>query len=166
MFNSATNFNGNITSWDVSNVTNMSDMFELATNFNQNISSWDVSSVTNMANMFDGADSFNQPIGSWDVSNVTNMSTMLRTPSFNQNLGNWNISNVTNFGSFMTLTTSDMPAMSAANLDAIYNGWSLRPVQPNLTISFGDIQYTSAGQAGKNILTGAPNNWTILDGGI
>jgi hypothetical protein len=33
-------------------------------------------------------------------------------------------------------------------------------------ISFGSIKYTVAGQAGKNILDFAPNNWTITDGGI
>ena len=55
---------------------------------------------------------------------------------------------------------------SSANLDAIYNGWSLLTVQPNLNISFGTIKYTVAGQAGKNILDNAPNNWTITDGGI
>ena len=53
----------------------------------------------------------------------------------------------------------------AVNLDAIYNGWSLLSVQPNLSPSFGTIKYTAAGQAGKDILTGAPNNWTITDGG-
>jgi hypothetical protein len=55
---------------------------------------------------------------------------------------------------------------SAANLDAIYNGWSLLTLQPNLNVTFNTIKYTAAGQAGRNILTGAPNNWTITDGGI
>jgi hypothetical protein len=55
---------------------------------------------------------------------------------------------------------------SAANLDSIYNGWSSRPVKPNLSISFGSIKYTAAGVAGRLILTSAPNNWTITDGGI
>ena len=55
---------------------------------------------------------------------------------------------------------------SASNLDAIYNSWSLLTVQPNITIDFGTIKYTLAGQAGKNILDFAPNNWTIVDGGI
>ena len=59
-----------ISSWDVSNVTNMNGMFESATSFNQDISSWDVSNVTNMGGMF-GNSSFNQDISSWDVSNVT-----------------------------------------------------------------------------------------------
>jgi hypothetical protein len=55
---------------------------------------------------------------------------------------------------------------SASNLDAIYNGWSSRPVKPNISINFGTIKYTLAGQAGKNVLIGAPNTWTIVDGGI
>ena len=65
-------FNQDISSWDLSNVTNTSHMFYLTDGFNQNISFWDVSSVTNMNSMFAGAKSFNQNLNSWDVSNVSN----------------------------------------------------------------------------------------------
>ena len=37
------------------------------------ISTWDVSNVTNMAWMFSEATSFNQPLNNWNVSKVTNM---------------------------------------------------------------------------------------------
>jgi len=84
--------------------------------------------------------------------------------NFNQNIGSWNISNVNDFGNFMVGKTNFN--YFPANLDAIYNGWSLLSVQPNININFGTIKYTVAGQAGRNILTGAPNNWTITDGGI
>jgi len=45
---------------------------EDSTVFNQAISSWDVSNVTDMNGMFYGASSFNQDISSWNVDNVTN----------------------------------------------------------------------------------------------
>ena len=35
------------------------------------INNWDVSNVTNMEEMFDEASSFNQPLNKWDVSNVS-----------------------------------------------------------------------------------------------
>jgi surface protein len=53
-------------------------MFGDTDSFNHDISSWDVSNVTDMSNMFRGAVSFNQDIRSWDVSNVTNVSNMFR----------------------------------------------------------------------------------------
>jgi surface protein len=160
-----TPFNQDISGWDVSNVTTMSTMFASATAFNQDISGWDVSNVTNMGNMFNGASSFNQNIGGWDVSNVTTMSGMFSgATAFNQNIGAWNISNVTNFLNFMAFKTN--LNYSSTNLNSIYNGWSLLSVQPNITINFGTIKYTAGGSAGKLVLTSAPNNWIITDGGI
>jgi surface protein len=162
MFYSANNFNGNITSWNVSGVTNMTGaistsalplirisvvgmfrmsstmdfMFAGASIFNQNISGWNVSNVTNMRSMFAGAPLFNQNIGGWDVSSVTNMLEMFNSAAnFNQNIGGWDISNVTNFVDFMNNKT--FTDYSASNLDAIYNGWSLLTLQPNIVIDFG-----------------------------
>ena len=168
MFVSAISFNGNISSWDTSSVTNMSGMFASSTAFNQNISGWNVSNVQNFNATFSLATTFNQPIGIWNVSGATNMAFMFAsTTSFDQNIGSWNISNVgiAGFNGFMQSKTQFN--YSATNLDAIYNGWSLLSVQTNIgTVDFNTIKYTLAGQSGKNILTGAPNNWVITDGGI
>ena len=41
-----TNFTGDLSLWDVSSVTDMSNMFDVPQNFNNDISSWDVSSVS------------------------------------------------------------------------------------------------------------------------
>ena len=50
-------FNGDISQWDVSNVTDMSFMFSSYKSFNQDISKWDVSKVKKYDNIF-----FNCPI--------------------------------------------------------------------------------------------------------
>lgn len=44
--------NGDLSSWDVSAVTDMEGMFDWAIAFDCNLSSWNVSAVTNMRNMF------------------------------------------------------------------------------------------------------------------
>jgi len=91
---------GKISNWDVSDVTNMKELFSGKKSFNSDISRWDVSNVTNMEHMFYGALAFNQPIGGWDVLNVTNMAGMFSIARiFNQPIGGWNVSNVTNMES-------------------------------------------------------------------
>ncbi len=99
-YHGAKNFNQDISSWNVANVTSMSSMFRDSTEFNQDISNWNVSNVTDLGFMFSGAESFNQDIGSWDVSNVTNMQSMFfAATAFNRNISSWNTSRVTNMES-------------------------------------------------------------------
>ena len=90
-------FNHDISNWDVSNVADMSYMFDFCRNFNQDIGNWDVSNVTNMKYMFHFAENFNQNINNWDVSNVNDMSYMFWDSSkFNQPLDKWTVKNVSN----------------------------------------------------------------------
>jgi surface protein len=87
--------------WDVSLVTDMSElfMFPVGRDFNADISRWDVSSVTTMKNMFKDADAFNQDIGAWNTSSVTTMYGMFTyTAAFNQDLSRWDVSSVTDMG--------------------------------------------------------------------
>ncbi len=94
---SAPAFNQDLNNWDVSNVTNFNECFEGATSFNGNISSWDVSSVTNMYEMFKQAAAFSQDISGWNVGNVTSMYQMFFDCAlFNSNISSWNVNNVTN----------------------------------------------------------------------
>ena len=83
--------NGDISGWDVNNVT---DAICFRTQFNGNISNWDVSNVTDMSGMFNNSE-FNNDISNWDVSNVTDMSIMFPGSPFNNDISNWDVSNVT-----------------------------------------------------------------------
>ena len=107
VFSNKSDFNGDISSWNVSSVTDMNRMFNRAESFNGNISNWDVSNVTDMSGMFRSATSFNQNIGDWDVSNVNYMSWMFYdVTSFNQDISSWNVSNVTQCTDFSLNTTA------------------------------------------------------------
>ena len=68
--------NGAIGTWDVSRVTDMSELFSGKTHFIGDISKWDVSRVTNMNRMFKDAQSFDCDLSNWDVASVTTMSHM------------------------------------------------------------------------------------------
>ena len=100
LFSDAAEFNQDISAWDVSNVTDMSSMFSGASAFAQDISAWDVSSVKDMSSMFYGATAFNRDIGKWTVSDVTDMSSMFYgATTFNQDIGKWTVSSVTDMSS-------------------------------------------------------------------
>jgi surface protein len=160
MFLDCVAFNSALTFTSTALVQNMSYMFANCQVFNQPIGSWNTGAVTTMREMFGVAQAFNQPIGSWNTSSVTNMYMMLANAYvFDQNIGTWDVGNVTSFGNFLQIT-----ALSTTNLDNIYCGWLT--VQPNITISFSNAQFTNAtGLACKNVLQAAPKFWNITDGG-
>jgi len=96
LFYETNSFNGDISKWDVSSVTDMSSMFSNAIVFNGGISKWDVSSVTDVNSMFLGANLFNGDISKWDVSSVADMSFMFSAAKlFNGDISKWVVSSVT-----------------------------------------------------------------------
>ena len=143
-FNTFSDFNQDISSWDVSNVADMSEMFLNASSFNQPIGDWDVSNVTDMSEMFEEAFAFNQPVGNWDVSNVNNMNGMFEAAfAFNQPIGDWDVSNVTNMYVMFLEATSFNQDLSSWSVDGVTecddfsygaNSWTLP--QPNFTNCF------------------------------
>ncbi|KAH8064382.1 hypothetical protein JL722_1247 [Aureococcus anophagefferens] len=96
----ATTTYGHISTWDVSAVTDMSELFSGlrnwdASKFNQDLGAWDTSAVTDMSGMFYYAGAFDQDIGAWDTSSVTDMSWMFSDASaFDQDVGSWDTASV------------------------------------------------------------------------
>ena len=130
---SLSSFEGDISAWDVSSVTDMSFMFSGASSFNSEMGNWDVSNVTNMSYMFSRAISFNNEIGNWDVSNVTDVSHMFSNAiSFNNEIGNWDVSTVTDM-SYMFYYGNFGVTGSSFNRDL--NSWDVSSVR-NMSFMF------------------------------
>ena len=178
MFQGATSFNQDLSGWDVShitdmsnmfkgaisfnspllwgskvsNVTNMEHIFEGATSFNQDISGWDVSSVTSMYSMFQEATSFNQPIGLWGskMANVGNYSSMFQeASSFDQNLGAWTMKSGC-YGDNMFYRSG----MGCENYSATLVGWAAQPFIPAAHFYYGysPVPLNPAGWAARRVL--------------
>lgn len=92
MFQGATGVSADLSSWDVSSVTNVAGMFSQS-NFNGSITAWDTSSIVDFTSMFLQNAAFNQNIGGWDTSSATDMIGMFRNATaFNQDLSGWCVS--------------------------------------------------------------------------
>ena len=120
------NFNGveNFNDWDVSTITDMSNMFDRSS-FNQDISSWDVSNVEDMSYMFFSS-SFNKNINSWDVSNVVNMAGLFSSGMFNQDVSSWDVSSVVNIDFIFNSTyfDHDITGWNVTNLVSMRHAFS------------------------------------------
>ena len=163
MFNFSDRINDpDISTWDVSTITNMDSMFANATVFNQNLSSWDTSNVTNMDTMFGSTNAsytsiFNNgeaagestaPL-TWNTSKVTTMSTMFRdNAAFNQDIGSWDTSNVTDM-SIMFL--------GASKFNQDLSNWDVSSVT-TMTWMFMRARAFNNGQAAGEHT--APLTWT------
>ena len=120
MFYGATRFNYDISRWNTKNVTTMNSLFRNAYSFNQDISKLDTSKVTDMKSMFSNAYSFDQDISNLDTSNVTDMSNMfINAHCFNQDISKWDTSKVKSMKQMFHNThrfNQDLSKWNTANL--------------------------------------------------
>lgn len=174
MFSSALSFQKDLNTWDVSNVTNMDNMFALS-NYNGNISGWNLASLKTVNQMFGylglanevidgiflrvgvgrtadianwtfpvGADLTGMFVGAdmtgrlinWDVSGVVNMSGMFAVSNFNGNISLWDVGNVT-----------DMSVMflDASKFNQDLSGWNVTKVygeQASLAFDLRAVSWT------------------------
>ena len=130
-------FNGDISNWNVSNVTDMSRMFD-SSQFNGDISNWNVSNIENIEWMF-AHSQFNGDISNWDVSNVENMESMFAFSQFNGDISDWEVSNVTNMKSifFKSKFNKDISDWNVSNVKDM--SWMFAYSKFNRDISKWDI---------------------------
>ena len=127
------NIDSDLTSWDISSVTDASFLFALQKSFNQDISLWNTESLENMNQMFTNAEIFNQDISNWDTSNVKIMSGVFkRAFQFNQPVGQWNVSQVTTMrlmfyqNAFFDQPLKEWNVSSVNNMRGLFIGILLR----------------------------------------
>jgi surface protein len=148
LFAFCSSFDDNLSSWDVSNVNIMSGMFRGCSVFNNGgtagIDTWDVSSVTNMNLMFSQATIFNQPIGSWNVSGVTNMAGMFQVASnFNQPIGSWDVSSVTTMSSMFNGATNFNQPIGSWDVSSVTTMFSMFNGATNFNQNIGGWDVSS-----------------------
>ena len=75
MFQHVKDFQGDVSLWDVSHVTDFSGLFH-DSGFHGDISKWNPKTATNMSMMFDHAEWFDSDISRWDMRRVASMHNM------------------------------------------------------------------------------------------
>ncbi len=96
---------------NTSNVKNMSSIFGNCTG-SPDITHWDTSNVTNMSNAFCGSSFDEFDVANWDVSNVTNMSETFAMISGNPDVSNWNVASLERMDGMFELASSNNPDVS------------------------------------------------------
>ena len=133
MFWNKGNFNADISAWDTSSVTSMYRMFSMATAFNADISAWNTSSVTTTFFMFYQARAFNADISAWDTSSVMSMRGMFREAiSFNADITGWDTSSLTNSGDMFRSATAWLASYirTPSGTDGPPDAWATPPLRP------------------------------------
>ena len=157
--------NAPLTTWDVENVEDMTQLFARAQKFNQSVNTWNVRRVETLERTFNDCLVFNQPVDTWGpyLSSVTNMnSTFANAGAFDQPLDNWDIRNVTTMQNFL----SSIPGISSQNYSDALVSWSSLPVQLNVQLdSYTTRLNTAAVNTAYDTLTNT-YNWTINDLGV
>ena len=132
MFRDCERFNSPLEHWEVSTVTDMSNMFYGCKAFNQPLEKWNVSHVVNMGGMFKDCILFNQPLNLWDVSSVTNIDFMFDgCKAFNQPLEKWNVAKVKDmFYMFRNCSSFNQP-LAAWNINSVPKALGMKGIFHN-----------------------------------
>eukprot|EP00939_MAST-03C_sp_MAST-3C-sp1_P000673 g673.t1 len=96
-FSAASIFQGTgLENWNTISVTRMEEVFRDTPVFNADLSSWNVQKLSSLTGVFKNAKQFNGDITNWDVSRVTSFSNAFyRAESFNQDISVWSVYRVT-----------------------------------------------------------------------
>jgi surface protein len=117
MFQDCSSFNQDLSNWDTSEVTDMTNMFQNCTVFNENIRSWNVKNDTPLTNMFSGASAMiSKYIDVYGFGSATN--------NYTPNINFFNITKLTD-----------------TTIHQVVNEWSNNSSQNQFTVGTNDPYY-------------------------
>ena len=122
--------------WDVSRVTDMTELFEDRTEFNQDISRWNTSSVTSFKETFRNASSFDQDLSRWGLSpGVDFTATFFGADAFAQPVWTWPHASSTGmfFDAFADLSDESLTGTKLLADDGAANDDSARASRSTVT---------------------------------
>lgn len=128
-------FNGDISSWDVSNVKSFSSMFYNCTKFNCDISRWNPESGKEFIGMFERCYMFNQDLNNWDMRNAVDLSAMFRfCKDFNKSIDRWELYNAKHIDEMFyncTKFNQDLRNLKLPSLVTYKNAFTNTNIDPN-----------------------------------
>jgi surface protein len=158
----------NIDNWTTTSLQNISGIFGQARGITSSLANWDMSNVTNASNLVGGG-VFNFDVSGWNINGAVNLSGAFRSIS-NQtpqsvidqwNFKNWDISQATNLTDFI-----NNRALKTYNYDDTLISWAEQAPVNALSVNFGSSKYTEnspAAEARDTLIN--TYGWTITDGG-
>ncbi len=144
----------NITATDIPNLSNCTSLNRMFMDCYKlvgptNINNWNVSNISNMVNMFANAKNFNQDISDWNINKVTDMSGMFYSAiRFNQNLSKWGlkINPAINMSNIF-----DYSALDLNNYDAIINSFDTNGITGR-NLGANTLSYCNSLMARNNLI--------------
>jgi Mycoplasma protein of unknown function, DUF285 len=121
--------------WDVSRISDFSQLFDATRNtnlliFDADLGGWNVSNAINMYAMFQQTVSFqdlNSGLAGWDVRKVTDMSGMFASSAFSGDISQWQVQNVIDFSFFADFAGTFRSDVSQWNVSAAQDmSWMFR----------------------------------------
>ena len=159
----------NVSNWDTSSATCLGlTFFSCSSLITLDVSNWDTSLVDSFAQTFDGCSSLiTIDVTSWNTPLTSNFAYTFRgCTSLKGSFASLDLDRVINL-LYMFQYCDINEEGTTANYDATLISWAAQVVKPNIVFNAGNSKYSAGGggTAARAVLTGAPNNWTIYDGG-
>ena len=142
--------------------TNFQQLFRSAGSIVSGVGNFDLSSVTSLLFAFYSARRFNEDLSNWDVSNVTSFSYCFERTKIDQSFAQWDMTSAT-----IAVRMFRGQTLSVPNYDATLVAWASQSLNNNVSIDFGNSQYSGSNLAVVNARDTLIENysWTIVDGG-